>query len=272
MSLKIHWPDNMDLNSYNQLMTDTEEWSLPRQHAYSLFNIYTNDQPICPNTRNFLNADSATLQSFKEVETLLTSDIGSLISYYLSTTFKPTLTRPKSVSSTYRTRKLIANSRSTGMSTSPSLSTLESLQTLTYTDHIATTKAKIKWRNNILKNLTNTKWGDHADTICTTALALCYSPAWNRSSHAKKIDHVLNTSYRSITGCLKPAKVNNLYLLSDIASPLALHKKDHSLPTGKVEAGKWLSSSTLQLSANDKEAQVKAQLFTLRRTNEQHSS
>ena len=86
-------------------------------------------------------------------------------------------------------------------------------------------KAKTEARNNVLKKLSNTKWGASPSTIKTTALALCYStaeyacPVWERSAHAYKVDPALNEACRSITGCLKPTNVENLYLLAGIAPP-----------------------------------------------------
>ena len=74
--------------------------------------------------------------------------------------------------------------------------------------YILNTKMKVATRNNLLKKLANSKWGTNARTIRTTALALCYStaeyaaPVWARSSHANKLNPVLNQSCRSITGCL----------------------------------------------------------------------
>ena len=84
---------------------------------------------------------------------------------------------------------------------------------------------KTSARNNILKKLSNTKWGTSPSTIKTTALALSYStaeytcPVWERSTHAEKIDPVLNEACRLITGCLKPTKVESLYQLAGIAPP-----------------------------------------------------
>ena len=84
---------------------------------------------------------------------------------------------------------------------------------------------KVTTRNNLLKKLANSKWGTNARTIRTTALALCYStaeyaaPVWARSSHANKLNPVLNQACRSITGCLKPTNVEDLYLIAGIAPP-----------------------------------------------------
>ena len=43
------------------------------------------------------------------------------------------------------------------------------------------------------------------------------APVWARSPHAKNLDPGLNKACRSVTGCLKPTNVEDLYLLSGIA-------------------------------------------------------
>ena len=68
-------------------------------------------------------------------------------------------------------------------------------------------------------------WGTDARTIRTTAVALCFSsaeyasPVWSRSSHASKIDPVLNAACRAISGCLRPTRVDDIYSLCGIAVP-----------------------------------------------------
>ena len=82
-------------------------------------------------------------------------------------------------------------------------------RTLSYKEHTHNTKIKVATRNNLLRKLSNSKWGRNAGTIRTTALALCYSaaeyaaPVWVRSSHSKKLDSELNSACRAVTGCLK---------------------------------------------------------------------
>ena len=84
---------------------------------------------------------------------------------------------------------------------------------------------KVATRNNLLKKLSNSKWGCNASTIRTTALALSYSaaeyacPVWAISPHASKLDPELNDACRSITECLRPITVEELYLLAGIAPP-----------------------------------------------------
>ena len=96
---------------------------------------------------------------------------------------------------------------------------------LTFKSHILKTKAKVGSRNNILRKLTNTRWGACPKTLRSTALALSFStaeyacPVWERSTHAKKLDPALNESCRCITGCLKSTNIDNLYILAGIAPP-----------------------------------------------------
>ena len=98
-------------------------------------------------------------------------------------------------------------------------------RTLSYKEHIHKLKCKTSARNNILRKLSNTKWGAKPATIKTTARALCYSTSeyaclvWERSKHVSKLDPALNDACRSKTGCLRPTSVENVYLLSGIAPP-----------------------------------------------------
>ena len=96
-------------------------------------------------------------------------------------------------------------------------------RTLSYKEH--NTKIKVATRNNLIRKLSNSKWGANASTIRTTTMALCYSvaeyaaPVWARSSHAQKLNPELNSACRAVTGCLKPTNVEDLYLLAGITPP-----------------------------------------------------
>ena len=96
---------------------------------------------------------------------------------------------------------------------------------MSYKTHIHNTKMKVATRNNLLKKLSNSRWGTNARTIRTTALALCYStaeyaaPVSERSAYAHLLNPELNQACRAITGCLKPTNVENLYLLAGISPP-----------------------------------------------------
>ena len=96
---------------------------------------------------------------------------------------------------------------------------------LGYKQHIQNTKLKVATRNNLLTKLATSMWGANPSTIRMTALALSYStaeyaaPVWARSPNAKNLDPGLNQAYLSVTGCLKPTNVEDLYLPSGIAPP-----------------------------------------------------
>ena len=96
---------------------------------------------------------------------------------------------------------------------------------LSYKQHIRNTKMKVATRNNLLTKQATSKWGANPSTIRTTALALSYStaeyaaPVRARSAHAKNLHPELNQACRSVTGCLKPTNIEDLYLLSGIAPP-----------------------------------------------------
>ena len=50
-------------------------------------------------------------------------------------------------------------------------------RTLSYKEHMYNTKMKVATCNNLLRKLSNSKWGANTSTIRATALALCYSVA-----------------------------------------------------------------------------------------------
>ena len=98
---------------------------------------------------------------------------------------------------------------------------------------------KVDTRNNLLRKLSNSKWGANASTIRATALALCYSvakyaaPVWATSSHAQKLNPELNSACRAVTGCLKPTNVEDLYLLAGIAPPDEMYVLEWKRPNRK---------------------------------------
>jgi len=98
-------------------------------------------------------------------------------------------------------------------------------RTLTYREHCKKTRAKVSARNNLVNKLTGTTWGANPETLRSTAMALCIStaeycsPVWSRSTHCKEVDTSLNDTCRLITGCIKPTKTDDLYVLAGIAPP-----------------------------------------------------
>jgi hypothetical protein len=106
-------------------------------------------------------------------------------------------------------------------------------RTLSYKEHLTKVAGKLKTRNNLLTKLVGTSWGADANTMRTSATALCYSvgeycaPVWERSAHTHLVDVQLNAAMRLITGTLKPTPVPWLPVLANIEPP-ALRRKHAS--------------------------------------------
>ncbi|KAJ8402916.1 hypothetical protein AAFF_G00362300 [Aldrovandia affinis] len=199
------------------------------------YNIYTNDQPRDDATRLFAYADDLCITAqgtdFMSIEETLKDALSGLTTYYEVNHLRANPAKTQVCVFHLRNkeakRQLNVSWCGTPLSHSehPVYLGVTLDRCLTFKTHITKTKAKVSTRNNILRKLTNTRWGACPKTLRATALALCFStaeyacPAWERSTHAKKLDPALNESCRYITGCLKPTNTNNLYILAGIAPP-----------------------------------------------------
>ena len=200
-----------------------------------LFNIYVNDQPIHPKTRSFIYADDLciTAQSpdFPEAETTLSEALVNLTSYYDANHLRANPSKTQVCAfhlknkSSNRKLKISWNGTLLEHCDNPVYLGVTLDRSLTFKAHVSKLKGKVSTRNALLHKLSTSSWGSNPSTIRSTALALSFSaaeyacPVWGRSAHAKKLDPVLNTSCRCITGCMKPTKTDDLYLLSGIAPP-----------------------------------------------------
>ena len=85
-------------------------------------------------------------------------------------------------------------------------------------------------RNNLLMKLAGSTWGASANTLRSSALALCYSaaeycaPVWSCSAHTSQVDVQLKSTMRLISGTLHSTPLPWLPVLSDIELP-ALRRK-----------------------------------------------
>ena len=171
--------------------------------APTLFNIYTNDQPIHYGTRSFIYADDICIkaqhQSFKQVEETIEEALDNLTAYYKVNSRHANPKKHKSL-------KVVWNKMEVENITHPKYPGVTLDRSLSYKQHIQNRKMKVATRNNILTTLATSKWEENPSTIRTTALALSYStaeyaaPVWTRSAHANNLDPELNQACRSFTG------------------------------------------------------------------------
>ena len=112
-------------------------------------------------------------------------------------------------------------------------------RSLTFRRHCEEVEGKVCSRNNILRKLTNTKWGAQPHVLRTSALAICLSaaeyaaPVWYNSAHAKKVDVAVNETTRIISGCLKPTPVKEVYPTVGIAPPSIRRRVAAEVERGK---------------------------------------
>ena len=201
--------------------------------SLTLFNIYTNDQPILDGTRSFIYAYdlcvTAQCPTFQEVEQQIEEALGELTHYYRSNSLRANPDKTQVTAFHLRNREakrplqVSWNGVDLENTDTPKYFGVTLDRTLRYKAH--TTKMKVATRNNLLKKLANYRWGTNARTIRTTAIASCYSTAeyvasvWDRSAYVHLLNPELNQACRAITGCLKPTNVENLYLLAAIFPP-----------------------------------------------------
>ena len=202
---------------------------------YSIFNIYTNDQPILDGTRSFIYADdlcvTAQYPTFQEVEQQIEEALGELTQYYRSNSLRANPDKTQVTAFHLRNREakrslqVSWNGVDLENTDTPKYLGVTLDRTLSYKTHIHNNKMKVATRNNLLKKLANSRWGTNARTIRTTAIPLCYStaeyaaPVWERSAYTHLLNPELNQACRAITGCLRPTNVENLYLLAGISPP-----------------------------------------------------
>ena len=175
---------------------------LPRGSVLSptLFNIYTNDQPILDGTRSFIYADDLCIicqyPTFQEVEQIIEEALGELTHYYRSNSLRVNPDKTQVTAFHLRDREgkrslqVSWNGVDMENTDTPKYLGVTLDRTLSYKTPIHNTKVKVATRNKLLKKLVNSRWGTNADTIRTTTQALCYytaayaTPVWERSAHA----------------------------------------------------------------------------------------
>ena len=150
-----------------------------------LFNVYANDQPLHNETRSLIYDHDlciATQQrTFKQTETILTEALHNLDEYYERNHLHANPDKIQTCAFHLKNREASRKLNITWYNKHPyhipnHVYLVVALdKTLSYKEHIRKLKCKTSDRNNILRKLSNTKWGSKPATNKITALALCYS-------------------------------------------------------------------------------------------------
>jgi hypothetical protein len=182
--------------------------------------------------------------SFEQLEDTLNEDLKILQNYFLNRCL--TLNANKTTAVTFHLnnreekRELQLKIDETNISNEecPKYLGIKLDRTLTFKQHLDSTKNKLKSRNNIIGKLAGTSWGCNASTLRTLALSLVFNvaeycaPVWMRITHCKKIDIQLNVAMSTITGIVRSTPTQWLPVLAHI-DPQKLRDKelpDDALP------------------------------------------
>jgi len=98
-------------------------------------------------------------------------------------------------------------------------------RTLSYQQHLTKTAGKLQSRNNLLMKPAGSSSGANANTLRSSAPALCYSvaqyccPVWRRSTHVSLVDAQLHSSMRLISGTVQSTPLPWLPILTNIEPP-----------------------------------------------------
>ena len=100
--------------------------------------------------------------------------------------------------------------------------------------HLEEVAGKVTSGASIIRRHAGTIWGASAKTLRISTQAMVFpaaeycAPVWSRSPHVKKVDVAINSSLRTISGCIKPTPVFHLPVLAGIA-PAGIRRKAATL-------------------------------------------
>ena len=91
---------------------------------------------------------------------------------------------------------------------------------LNFKQHLEDVAGKVTSRVSLIHRLAGTTWGAIVTTLRISTQTLVFpaaeycAPVLSRSPHVKKVDVAINSSLRTISGCLKPTPVFHLPVLA----------------------------------------------------------
>ena len=199
------------------------------------FNIYISILPEKISRKYGYADDLAILlrrPSWKELEEILNKDMTILVEYLQN--WRLQLSVGKTVSAAYHLNNREAKRLS--IASAWCFSKLESTldRMLNFNQHLEEVAFKVTSKVSLIRRLVGTTWEAPANTLRVSTQALLFStaeycvPVWSRSTHVKKVDVAINSSLRTISGCLWPTHLFQLPVLAVIA-PAGIGQKAATL-------------------------------------------
>lgn len=189
--------------------------------AFTLFNIYTNDQFISTdnNVKHCIYVDDSEIavqkDSFKSVETKFSKTLDCMWNCYKANYLKPnpskTIVYDFHLRNKHANRKLVMKWKDVELThcSTPTYLDVTLDRALRYKTHCEKTITKINTRNGLIRKLTESVQGaqpHYESQQWHYASRVVCMPGLGSSIHKMKVDIVLNTTCRQITGCFRNTK------------------------------------------------------------------
>ena len=184
-----------------------------------LFNTYISDLPETTSRKYGYADDLAILlrrPSGKEMEEGLNKDMTILVDYFRN--WRLQLSIGKTVSAAYhlnnreakRELDVFVDTNRLVFQQAPKYLGVRLDRMLNFKQHLEKVAGKVTSRGSLIRRLAGTTWGASAKTLRISTQALVFpaaedcGPVWSRSPRVKKVDVEINSSLRTISGCLNP--------------------------------------------------------------------
>ena len=208
-----------------------------------LYNIYISDLPETTSRKYGYADDLAILlrrPSWKEMEEGLNKDMTILVDYLRKWRIQLSIGKTVSVAYHLNNREAkqeldaFVDNKRLVFKQAPKYLGVRLDRMLNFKQHLEEVAGKVTSRVALIRRLAGTTWGASAKTLRIFTQAMVFpaaeycAPVWSRSPHVKKVDVAINSSLRTISGCLKPTPVFQLPVLAGIA-PAGLRRKAATL-------------------------------------------
>ena len=211
------------------------------------FNIYISDLPETTSRKYGYADDLAILlrrPSWKEMEAGLNKDMTILVDYLrkwrLQLSIGNTVSASYHLNNKYAKRALdvFVDNKRLVCQQAPKYLGVRLDRMLNFKQHLEEVAGTVTSRVALIHRLAGTTWGASAKTLRISTQARVFpaaeycAPVWSRSPPVKKVEVAINSSLRTISGCLKLTPVLQLPVLAGIAH-VGLRRKAATLALGQ---------------------------------------